>query len=169
MENQTTGHIKKTEPRKRVEPSKTQFKRVLTPNVVLTESNKCRQNVKTCIKALDERDWKRNRQDRAIEPDRIIPEQPTTKDFGFEIKAMAQSMRELSHHFLRFGEYLIRDEVVKEGQDRQVKNHVDIVQNNVDAAQWMAIEISHIQKLAVPIARPGDITVTRCNKYNIPS
>ena len=136
----------------------------VTAASIMTEANKCRQNVDKCLKALESRDWNRNRQDQATDPDRPIPDHPTTADYGLELKATAKAMRELSHHFLRWGDYLTRDEVIIEGQDERVKNHVSIIQNNVDAAQWMSIQLSHLQKLAVPLSRPGDIDVLGNNQ-----
>ena len=117
-----------------------------------------------CLKALETHDWNRNRQDQAAHPDRTIPDYPSTTDYGLELKASAKAMRELSHHFMRWGDYLTRDEVIIEGQDERVKNHVSIIQNNVDAAQWMSIQFSYFQRLACSIARPGDIGVLGNNK-----
>ena len=72
---------------------------------------------------------------------------------------MSKSLRNWSHHIQRYSNYLLRDEKIENDDQEAIHNHIDIVQNNVDAAQWLAISIEHLKSIAVPVAAPGTIRV----------
>jgi len=87
------------------------------------------------------------------DPKNATAEQPMAKDVGYLLRDIANSTFEYGIELHKLSDHLIRDEVLEKGS-KQYNNSKKSIQNNMDAARYMAPALQNFAKMIIPLSEP---------------
>ena len=130
-----------------------------------THLNRCRilqRNFEACI-AICQASKDPTDRIRFNEAETPTPKSPTSVDGGQFVRIMANSLITWAVQLHRLSDQLIRDEQVTDSESEKFKKARRLIQNNMDAARYMAQELSTFSQLVIPLKEnpPRRITIMK--------
>jgi len=142
-------------------------------NAVRARLNNCRilqRNFEACVDAAQTSKDPAHRE-RFNEAETPTPSSPTSRDFGYLVRDMANSLRTWSFQLHRLSDQLIRDESLPDPNSKEYQKARRLIQNNMDASRYMSPELQNFCQFVIPLGDepPRGLAVLARNNQRRPS